>query len=402
MRLKPMLLLALASGCGLVAMFLFQQATKGNSAGTVDEKISVLVVTSEITPGTLLSKQNVEFRDYPVSVVPENVVTLPEEFEERASRVRAFPGDFVTLDKLSGKGDHAASQDIPTGMVACTILVDPAMTSSGLLLPGDRVDLLVTFTMRGQYGGGKVIKTVLEFVEVFSVDQRREIQTVKGEAAAKTCTLLVDRDQAMLVKLAEDIGKLHLTMRSKTDSESHVSDKDRFKPTDMSDLLGTDDDEEEEKDATESEDKVEPTNDDDLTQFLDANSQPEPLPVSVPIVPVTVAPLAVQAAEPEADAFDSTWTIEIFAGDIKRVEEVQIPKSEWPIVEPKKDTEAVDESGGNPLLKGLKTLFGGEAKKDKSGSENLKTEQPEILPAVDDDQNVEDSIPVPAELKTGN
>ncbi|MDA0810250.1 MAG: Flp pilus assembly protein CpaB [Planctomycetota bacterium] len=402
MRLKPMLLLALASGCGLVAMFLFQQATKGNSAGTVDEKISVLVVTSEITPGTLLSKQNVEFRDYPVSVVPENVVTLPEEFEERASRVRAFPGDFVTLDKLSGKGDHAASQDIPTGMVACTILVDPAMTSSGLLLPGDRVDLLVTFTMRGQYGGGKVIKTVLEFVEVFSVDQRREILTVKGEAAAKTCTLLVDRDQAMLVKLAEDIGKLHLTMRSKTDSESHVSDKDRFKPTDMSDLLGTDDDEEEEKNSTESEDKVEPTNDDDLTQFLDANSQPEPLPVSVPIVPVTVAPLAVQAAEPEADAFDPTWTIEIFAGDIKRVEEVQIPKSEWPIVEPKKDTETVDESGGNPLLKGLKTLFGGEAKKDKSGSENLKTEQPETLPAVDDDQNVEDSIPVPAELKTGN
>lgn len=397
-----MLLLALASGCGLVAMFLFQQATKGNSAGTVDEKISVLVVTSEITPGTLLSKQNVEFRDYPVSVVPENVVTLPEEFEERASRVRAFPGDFVTLDKLSGKGDHAASQDIPTGMVACTILVDPAMTSSGLLLPGDRVDLLVTFTMRGQYGGGKVIKTVLEFVEVFSVDQRREILTVKGEAAAKTCTLLVDRDQAMLVKLAEDIGKLHLTMRSKTDSESHVSDKDRFKPTDMSDLLGTDDDEEEEKNSTESEDKVEPTNDDDLTQFLDANSQPEPLPVSVPIVPVTVAPLAVQAAEPEADAFDPTWTIEIFAGDIKRVEEVQIPKSEWPIVEPKKDTETVDESGGNPLLKGLKTLFGGEAKKDKSGSENLKTEQPETLPAVDDDQNVEDSIPVPAELKTGN
>ncbi|MDA1160202.1 MAG: Flp pilus assembly protein CpaB, partial [Planctomycetota bacterium] len=325
-----------------------------------------------------------------------------EEFEERASRVRAFPGDFVTLDKLSGKGDHAASQDIPTGMVACTILVDPAMTSSGLLLPGDRVDLLVTFTMRGQYGGGKVIKTVLEFVEVFSVDQRREILTVKGEAAAKTCTLLVDRDQAMLVKLAEDIGKLHLTMRSKTDSESHVSDKDRFKPTDMSDLLGTDDDEEEEKNSTESEDKVEPTNDDDLTQFLDANSQPEPLPVSVPIVPVTVAPLAVQAAEPEADAFDPTWTIEIFAGDIKRVEEVQIPKSEWPIVEPKKDTETVDESGGNPLLKGLKTLFGGEAKKDKSGSENLKTEQPETLPAVDDDQNVEDSIPVPAELKTGN
>ena len=241
MRLKPMLLLALASGCGLVAMFLFQQATKGNTGAKVEENISVLVVTAEISPGELLSEDNIEFRDYPISVVPENAVTVPEEFEERASRVRAFPGDFVTFDKLSGKGDHAASQDIPSGMVAITILVDSAMTSSGLLLPGDRVDLLVTFAMRGN-GGGKVIKTVLEFVEVFSVDQRREIQSTKGEALAKTLTLLVNRDQAMLVKLAEDIGNLHLTMRSKTDSEPRVDDKDRFKPTDMSDFLGEEED----------------------------------------------------------------------------------------------------------------------------------------------------------------
>jgi len=399
MRLKPMLLLALASGCGLVAMFLFQQATKGNTGAQEEESISVLVVTSEISPGELLSEENIEFRDYPISVVPENVVTVPEEFEERASRVRAFPGDFVTLDKLSGKGDHAASQDIPPGMVAITILVDSAMTSSGLLLPGDRVDLLVTFTMRGQYGGGKVIKTVLEFVEVFSVDQRREIQTAKGEALAKTLTLLVDRDQALLVKLAEDIGKLHLTMRSKTDSEPRVDDKDRFKPTDMSDFLGDDEEEEEE------EDEDEPSNDDDLEQFLDANSQPEPLPAPIPVAPVAIAPLTVPV-EPEVPAFDSSWKIEIFAGDIQRVEEVQIPESEWPVIEPEVVTEEVDESGGNPLLKGLKSLFGNGEKKADGEAANQKTDVSEPLPVVNDnqsdDQNLEDSIPVPAELSGAN
>jgi pilus assembly protein CpaB len=400
MRLKPMLLLALASGCGLVAMFLFQQATKGNTGAQAEENISVLVVTAEITPGQLLSEENVEFRDYPISVVPENVVTVPEEFDERASRVRAFPGDFVTLDKLSGKGDHAPSQDIPTGMVAITILVDSAMTSSGLLLPGDRVDLLVTFTMRGQYGGGKVIKTVLEYVEVFSVDQRREIQSTKGEPLAKTLTLLVNRDEALLVKLAEDIGKLHLTMRSKTDSEPHAADKDRFKPTDMSDFLG--DDEEEEEDE---EDEDEPSNDDDLEQFLDANSQPEPLPAPIPVAPVAIAPLTVPV-EPEVPAFDSSWKIEIFAGDIQRVEEVQIPESEWPVIEPEKVTEEVDESGGNPLLKGLKTLFGNGEKKADGEAANQDTDVSEPLPVVNDnqsdDQNLEDSIPVPAELSGAN
>lgn len=401
MRLKPMLLLALASGCGLVAMFLFQQATKGNTGAQAEENISVLVVTAEITPGQLLSEENVEFRDYPISVVPENVVTVPEEFDERASRVRAFPGDFVTLDKLSGKGDHAPSQDIPTGMVAITILVDSAMTSSGLLLPGDRVDLLVTFTMRGQYGGGKVIKTVLEYVEVFSVDQRREIQSTKGEPMAKTLTLLVNRDEALLVKLAEDIGKLHLTMRSKTDSEPHAADKDRFKPTDMSDFLG--DDEEEEEDE---EDEDEPqTNDDDLEQFLDANSQPEPLPAPIPVAPVAIAPLTVPV-EPEVPAFDSSWKIEIFAGDIKRVEEVQIPESEWPVIEPQKVTEEIDESGGNPLLNGLKSLFGNGEKKADGEAGDQDTDVPEPLPVVNDnqsdDQNIEDSIPVPAEISEVN
>ena len=393
-----MLLLALASGCGLVAMFLFQQATKGNTGATVEENISVLVVTAEISPGELLSEDNIEFRDYPVSVVPENAVTVPEEFEERASRVRAFPGDFVTFDKLSGKGDHAASQDIPSGMVAITILVDSAMTSSGLLLPGDRVDVLVTFTMGGGYAGGKVIKTVLEFVEVFSVDQRREIQSTKGEALAKTLTLLVNRDQAMLVKLAEDIGNLHLTMRSKTDSEPRVDDKDRFKPTDMSDFLGDPEEEEE----GEEDDAVEPqVNDDDLEQFLDANSQPDSLPESIPVAQVASVPVVVPA-EPEVPVFDSSWTIEIFAGAVKRVEEVQIPESEWPVIEPEVVTEEVDESGGNLLLKGLKSLFGNGEKQAAVKAGNQDAEVPEPLPIVNDNQNIEDSIPVPAELSEAN
>ena len=379
-------------------MFLFQQATKGNTGATVEENISVLVVTAEISPGELLSEDNIEFRDYPVSVVPENAVTVPEEFEERASRVRAFPGDFVTFDKLSGKGDHAAAQDIPSGMVAITILVDSAMTSSGLLLPGDRVDVLVTFTMGGGYAGGKVIKTVLEFVEAFSVDQRREIQTTKGEALAKTLTLLVNRDQALLVKLAEDVGKLHLTMRSKTDSEPRVDDKDRFKPTDMSDFLGDPEEEEE----GEEDDAVEPqVNDDDLEQFLDANSQPDSLPESIQVAQVASAPVVV-SAEPEVPVFDSSWTIEIFAGTVKRVEEVQIPESEWPVIEPEVVTEEVDESGGNLLLKGLKSLFGNGKKKAAAEEGNQDTEVSDPLPVVNDnqsdDRNIEDSIPAPAEL----
>lgn len=379
MRLKPMILLALASGCGLVAMFLFQQATRGNTGGEVDDKIPVLVVKSEITPGSLLNEENVEFRDYPVSIVPENVVTDPEEFEERALRVRAFPGDFVTLDKLSGKGDHAPSQDIPSGMVAITIVVDSAMISSGLLLPGDRVDLLVTYTMRGQFGGGKVIKTVLEFVEVFSLDQRREIEAGKGEALAKTITLMVDPKEAMLVKLAEDTGKLHLTIRSKDDATPRVKEKDRFKPTDISEFMGIQDEgaEEEEVNGNENEDQ---TKDNDLEQFLEANSKPESEPETLPVK----TPVAVEPQQENDPAEKNTWEIEIFSGDTRRIEEVAIPESELPVVEPDTETDQAP-SSGNPLLDGIKQLFGG-----KGGADIQTTNSPEPAPVDSNDQeNVE-------------
>ena len=97
-------------------------------------------------------------------------------------------------------------------MVLISIPVDVTMTSSGLLLPGDRVDVFVTFTMRTPYGSGKVVKTVLEFVEVFATDHRRGIESTTDEKEAKTVTLLATPKQAMRVKLAEDFGKLHLAI----------------------------------------------------------------------------------------------------------------------------------------------------------------------------------------------
>ena len=59
MKLKSMMLLVVAAGCGLVAMFLFQQASAGNSQE--EEKISVLVCIRELTPGEKLNDENVEF-----------------------------------------------------------------------------------------------------------------------------------------------------------------------------------------------------------------------------------------------------------------------------------------------------------------------------------------------------
>lgn len=364
MRLKSMMLLAVASGCGLVAMFLFKQVSSNNNLEAAEEKIEVLVSTVEITPGEPLDETNSEFREYPISVVPQNAVTLPEEYEGLAIKSRAFPGDFVTLDKLTK--DKAASSAIPKGMTVIAIDVDSAMLSGGLLSPGDRVDVMVTYSMRTSLGSGMVIKTVLEFVEVFSTGRLRELDGGAGDGKFKTISLLVTAQQAALVKLAEKIGELHLSMRSKEDSEPRTTEEERFDPKSLTDFYSEPEDESESEEETEDDTD---DSDDDLDSFLDSAMQPNPPAVT------DVAPVA-----PVAPAAPTTWTIEIYSGDQLRVEEVALPQPDEPETEDG-DSDA-ETSTGNPLLDGINSLFGGRQKTEPAS--------PATTPANADSQ------PVPA------
>lgn len=349
MRLKSMMLLAVASGCGLVAMFLFKQVSSNNNLEAAEEKIEVLVATVEITPGEPLDETNSEFREYPISVVPQNAVTLPEEYEGLAIKSRAFPGDFVTLDKLTK--DKAASSAIPKGMTVIAIDVDSAMLSGGLLSPGDRVDVMVTYDMRTSMRAGTVIKTVLEFVEVFSTGRVRELDGAAGDGKFKTVSLLVTAQQGALVKLAEKVGDLHLSMRSKEDSESRTTEEERFDPRSLTDFYARQESESESGEGTEDTGKADDS-DDDLDSFLDNAMQPDTQAVT------DAGPVA-----PVAPPKPATWTIEIYSGDQLRVEEVALPQSEQPVTEGETVTEP---SSGNPLLDGIKGLFG--ARKATTGS----------------------------------
>lgn len=336
MRMRSVMLLAIAAGCGLVAMFLFQQVASRTTGAVEEKKVMVLVAQSEITPGSKLDEKNTAFREFPVSVVPPNVITTKEEFADRCIKIRAFTGDVITLDKLSRKGQIGLSNEIPSGMVAITIGVDNSMTSAGLLGPGDKVDVMVTYRSANQAGLGKQIKTVLEYVEVFAADEKRD-QSAGGETKAKTITLIMTAEQAKLLKLAEDIGKLHLAMRSREDSTPRAQEKDRFNPEEAEAARALAQLEDGETSAKQKE---------ALQAFLDAQAaatQP-----TVPSININVAP-----SEPAAPPPVPKWSIEIYAGDQKRVEEVDYPEGELPPT-PKA-------ASSNPIVNGLKSLFGGGA-----------------------------------------
>jgi pilus assembly protein CpaB len=119
-----------------------------------------------------------------------------------------------------------ASYEIPKGMRVVTVSVNLTKTHSGLITPGDRVDVLVTYKARTAEDGLVTrTKAVLEYIQIFATDSLRRggESSEGGEIKAKNISVLVSPDQANLLMLAESKGQLTLALRSKNDTTSSES-----------------------------------------------------------------------------------------------------------------------------------------------------------------------------------
>jgi pilus assembly protein CpaB len=222
MKPKTFILLCVAMGCGLMAMLGVQQAIQGQSAPKVETE-RVLVALQNIDTGNRLTAENVGFREMPVGSLPEDPVRTEEEYLERAASVPLIAGDILRMSKLTEKGGFGKSMSIPHGMRVITIAVNDTHTASGLLKPGDRVDLLVTFRSTNARGSGvSKTKTLLEYVEVFATNDMTANRLQENKEVNNTrfvSLLLPSPEQVQYVKLAESKGTLSLSWRNRLDDE---------------------------------------------------------------------------------------------------------------------------------------------------------------------------------------
>ncbi len=224
MKMKSLVLMAVAAGCGLVAMVGMQQVLSGDRNKERKEVGKVLVALTDIAPGHPLNETNTTFREWPVENIPVGAVTTKEQYEERSLRVGAVPNEVIMQAKLGNKGEIGVSAAIPEGMRVATVQVNTTKTHSGSIMPGDRVDVVVTYKVKAAgFGMITKAKTVLEYIEVFATDNIRVGSTVAEKAGenqeinAKNISLLVTPDQYNLLMLAETKGTLTLALRSAGD-----------------------------------------------------------------------------------------------------------------------------------------------------------------------------------------
>ncbi len=318
MKMKSLMLLAVAVGCGLVALLGVQQVLSGDRGEQI-ERVRVLVARTEIDPGVPLDKDNVVFREVAKESVPEHAVTKLEDYEERALLTRAFTNQVICLPQLGEKGVFGATIDIPSGMRVVTIPVNATGAHSGLMKPGDRVDVLATFQLqKAGFGTITRTKTILEYIEVWATDSMRigveeSAKQTGAKDGVKNVSLLVNLKQAAFLKLAESKGTIHLALRSKTDTvRSDVTDIDENGLDSLESIF--DDQDRSNRPASAKKDDPKPEAE-EKQNFADYLAKPPE--VTLPVTPVK-----------------PTWKVTIYSGDEKKVDEVDLPVPATPVAAP--------------------------------------------------------------------
>jgi pilus assembly protein CpaB len=219
MKMKSLVLIFIALGCGLVASIgISQVMERGGSGGPKLEMEQILVALSEVDAGAKLDAQNIKLEDWPKGKIPEGAIRSLDEVKDKFTLVRFYKGEPIILAKISDEARNF-TMTIPEGYRVMPVKVDDETVMKAVQV-GDRVDVMVflrrsdEITTTGSY-------PILRNVRLFAVgaNTERSVDEKGKEVAVRTVSLLVKPKQAQELAVATQMGKIMLTLRPPNEPE---------------------------------------------------------------------------------------------------------------------------------------------------------------------------------------
>ena len=205
----------------LVVSAIFYQLTA--RAGTpvakapeTKEMKDIVVAAKPLGIGGSIKPGDVKVSKIPVDQFPKGAFSKVEEVMDRPVVSNILLEEPVIVGRLGERGSgQGIAPIIPVGMRAVTVRVTEVVGVAGFVLPGMRVDILVTG--RPPDSNDTVTTTVLQNIVVLSAGQTYQ-PDARGQAInASTVTVLVTPEQAELVTLAGNEGRIQLVLRNGSD-----------------------------------------------------------------------------------------------------------------------------------------------------------------------------------------
>ena len=236
MRVRGILLLLLAIVVGATAVYLARGWIESQVPEPVvitEEKVpltTVVVARRNLFFGDRLRDDFLEERSWPSETVPEGSFAKIEELtaEERVVIRQIARNEPILRSKITGEDGRASlSAQITSSMRAITIRVNDILGVAGFVLPGDRVDLLLT---REISDNNPVTSILLQNVKILGIDQNAD-EASDGTQLGNAATMEVTPEQAQRIVLATTVGEISLALRNYIDVDPAV-----HRPVTLADL----------------------------------------------------------------------------------------------------------------------------------------------------------------------
>jgi pilus assembly protein CpaB len=201
--------------------------------------VRVIVPKDDLPKGTAITQAVVASREVPADWAHSNAIT-PQQFERVENQKLAYPaarGEMILWSMLEGQRAPSFSARLPAGRRAITVPVDEVNSISGMLQPGDRIDIMVSARKDNRAYMFPLLQNV---VVLATGSQAVAAGDTSGKDGSKrtytTITLDASPQDAQRVLAAREIGKLAALLRSPGDAANAFSSR-----RDAMSLLGLND-----------------------------------------------------------------------------------------------------------------------------------------------------------------
>jgi pilus assembly protein CpaB len=225
--------LVVAGGAGFYLLKGMRAGAPAEAAAVVEapKPTEVLVPAAELSAGSILKPGHFgRMPIEPAALTPEMVIADAdgEAFLVGAvARQVLAKGVPIARSAVVQPGERGfLAAVLPQGKRAISIPISEVAGISGLVLPGDRVDIILTYSLTGDaIDAGRDVRaseTVMSNIRVLALDQRLHQTEVGADGQpladappiARTATLQVSPREAELVTLATSLGDLSLVLNS--------------------------------------------------------------------------------------------------------------------------------------------------------------------------------------------
>jgi pilus assembly protein CpaB len=216
-RNRLLLIGILALGVGALVSYMVYTTLRRTVATVKQANTQVVVAALDLQVGAKLEDKDLQEIRLPGANLPQGYFQNKADVLGRGVVMPIAKGEFILPSKLAAENAGAGLPSlIPPGMRAVSVRVNEVVAVAGFVIPGTRVDVLLTGNPRGT--DEPLTTTVLENVEVLAAGQKLQRSSQGEPQSVPVITLLVSPEDAQKLTMASSEGHIQLALRNPLDT----------------------------------------------------------------------------------------------------------------------------------------------------------------------------------------